>query len=82
LHSFFRAGPAEKIGDFLIVDPSNPKRPIVYFVELKAARNSPRAGRQLQNVDAFAKRLGLKPGQYKDFTVTLEEFLERIGAAP
>ncbi|MCH8830730.1 MAG: hypothetical protein IID45_14225 [Planctomycetes bacterium] len=66
------------MGDFIIVDPSNPKNPLAIAVEAKTKAGAAHAGRQLKEAAGFMGNAGFN--RLKTFTGTLAEFLHFIGA--
>src|SRR5262249_49391962 len=55
---FFRGGQKDKVGDFIVVDPSNPRNPLAIAVELKTSPNAPHAGTQLENALTVLNQAG------------------------
>lgn len=70
----FRTNQKANLGDFLIVDRSNPKANLGFVVDLKTGGGS--AGNQLQNASAVPTVKALKIDQIETASGTTEELLE------
>jgi hypothetical protein len=64
------------LGDFLIVDMSNPKKRVGYLIELKSKPGSPHAGHQLRNFEDVKGVMELK--DTKEFTGNIDEVIDFI----
>ena len=66
------------MGDFIVVDPSNPKNPLAIAVETKTRAGAAHAGTQLKEAVGFMRNAGFS--RVDTFTGNLDEFLRFIGA--
>jgi hypothetical protein len=71
----FRTDGHASMGDFVIIDLSNPREPVGWIVELKTSSGG-FPGEQFRNADAIARQLGLK--KFKKVAGTPEEMLEEL----
>jgi tetratricopeptide (TPR) repeat protein len=71
----FRTDGHASMGDFVIIDLSNPREPVGWIVELKTSSGG-FPGEQFRNADTIARQLGLK--KFKKVAGTPEEMLEEL----
>jgi RHS repeat-associated protein len=76
----YRAPDGKNLGDFIIVDASNPKKPVAIALELKSRTNSKQAGTQLKNAGSFLEGKGVDSNNIKIVTANEEEFLDMYGS--
>ena len=72
----FRTNQKAKLGDFLVLDRSNPNRPLAFLVELKGGRGGP--GNQLENWHSVARVFGVDQHLIFRPSGTADHFIELL----
>ena len=75
----YRTKDGDGLGDFIIVDPSNPRHPSAIAVEAKTRFNEPFAGESLRDATEFMQNAGFT--NTDRFTGNLDELLDFLGAS-